>query len=879
MPIVVNYYTKIIEITSPTTDVAASDLHDFIEDERTMASPEGLGYSAILQPEGKIEDPSNPGIYSQIILILNSPWQIQFWAGSGYTRLYGGKFVGGLADQPVKATGTAGDVTVLESPVDGVTIAVPAVVPAADVADAVWDEDTADHLIGGTYGGEVATKADTSYYNATDESTADSGTVNYGNVDSGTYTDTFTKNGTPWDILEDVTDGLDVEMVFSLPSADHKPGALQVFGYYEGEPTAYHYMELHAWNYETSVWDNVVEVFMPGGELDSNTYTHAIDERYVDRTNSGEVKIRLIHEYIAPEYGYNAAHHLYLDYVVMSSVNPLTSEEISVAVWDEPIADHLVANTTGHQMYHAAYDGVVHIDPTNGTVGTTFPTGTTHQPCKTLADAYTIAASHFIPMFHIMGALTIDSLTDFEGYTFGADRSTGNSITVTSMVNSGVVYFVDLTIIGALTGSTRFTTSVLGALTGFDGGAKNCLLTGDITITGAGANYFTDCDTYVTADEYKEISVGSNMLNIIKCRGSFGINDYTGSLAVAIDLVAGQVRIADTCVSGIIITSGLTQLTDESGVGCIVIDASLTTAGIADGTWDEAIGDHTTDGTFGAELATKADIAASSSTDQSIAIAGSVIYGTETSGTYASTALRDGTYWQVTEDGTDGLTAEMTFNLPSADHRPGAFTVFGRYEGVPASTHHQELWLYNYESAGWEELTDEFMPGGITSDETFSHEYYERHVDRDNSNEVKVRIIHHVTTYSGTHNLYLDYAEVSSISVITAADIADAVWDEASGDHITLATFGKLLADLLEDTSTTIPGLISTMQTNVTELLGLTGENVKWSSITHDVNNLMTAARITQYTDNTLVTPVKSWDVTATYNGSGEITAYQMAEV
>jgi hypothetical protein len=121
MPLQIDWGNQLVKITSPTTDVDGQTLHDFIED--NMASPEGLAVENILQPEGKIEDPSNPGVFSQIIIILNSPWQIQFWGGSGYTRIYGAKIVGGLADEPVLATGTAGDITVLESPVDGVTVA------------------------------------------------------------------------------------------------------------------------------------------------------------------------------------------------------------------------------------------------------------------------------------------------------------------------------------------------------------------------------------------------------------------------------------------------------------------------------------------------------------------------------------------------------------------------------------------------------------------------------------------------------------------------------------------------------------------------------------------------------------------------------------
>lgn len=129
MPLAIDYFNNIVAVTEPTISVDAQVLHDFIEDE--MASPVGLvsdGANAsflgdILKPEGKIEDENNPGIFSQIILVFNPEWQVQFWQGSGYTRIFGGKIVGGLNGQPMKASGAAGDITVLESPVDGLTIA------------------------------------------------------------------------------------------------------------------------------------------------------------------------------------------------------------------------------------------------------------------------------------------------------------------------------------------------------------------------------------------------------------------------------------------------------------------------------------------------------------------------------------------------------------------------------------------------------------------------------------------------------------------------------------------------------------------------------------------------------------------------------------
>lgn len=130
MPLSIDAFNKLILVTSPDTEVDSQTLHDFVED--YMASPLGMitdgagGFPGqlgdILKPEGKIEDPTQPGVFSQIILILSPEWQIQFWAGSGYTRIFGAKIVGGVADEPFLATGTAGDITVLESPVDGLTI-------------------------------------------------------------------------------------------------------------------------------------------------------------------------------------------------------------------------------------------------------------------------------------------------------------------------------------------------------------------------------------------------------------------------------------------------------------------------------------------------------------------------------------------------------------------------------------------------------------------------------------------------------------------------------------------------------------------------------------------------------------------------------------
>lgn len=268
--------------------------------------------------------------------------------------------------------------------------------------------------------------------------------------------------------------------------------------------------------------------------------------------------------------------------------------------------------------------------------------------------------------------------------------------------------------------------------------------------------------------------------------------------------------------------------------------------------WDSELSLFTTPGTYGAELATKADLAASASTSHDPAISGSAINGTVISGTYANTALKDNNYWQIQEDAVNGITIEMTFNI-SDGNKPGEFSVFGRYTGNPQTTHFLDLYFYNYESVAWELAVNKFMPGGNSSDAEYIHEYYERHIDRTNNNEVKIRLVHNVTTYSGSHNAYLDLVNLSSIEVVTASDIADAVWQHSDGANVVL---------------------------DVKRILGLTQENFKMDQQIYDDYNgakLLTSARIRIYSDNALTQLLATYAVTATWSNN-QCTGYQVAK-
>jgi len=75
----------------------------------------------------------------------------------------------------------------------------------------------------------------------------------------------------------------------------------------------------------------------------------------------------------------------------------------------------------------------------------------------------------------------------------------------------------------------------------------------------------------------------------------------------------------------------------------------------------------------------------------------------------------------------------------------------------------------------------------------------------------------------------------------TAAAIADAVFDEATSGHVSAGTFGKLFADVLEDTNTTIPGTVQSVGADVSDVAGdVDAVQTTVNSILVDTNELQT---------------------------------------
>lgn len=130
MAIVLNQLTKVISITAPQVQVGVQELVNEIRDFEDELP--NLAHPKIIDAVGKAD--LGGGVYTGIVLSLNTDWQIQFYQGSGVSVVDGGTIVGGVGDIPIKATGAAGDITILQNPVNS-TITSGSGVPAPTVQE------------------------------------------------------------------------------------------------------------------------------------------------------------------------------------------------------------------------------------------------------------------------------------------------------------------------------------------------------------------------------------------------------------------------------------------------------------------------------------------------------------------------------------------------------------------------------------------------------------------------------------------------------------------------------------------------------------------------------------------------------------------------
>lgn len=134
-----------------------------------------------------------------------------------------------------------------------------------------------------------------------------------------------------------------------------------------------------------------------------------------------------------------------------------------------------------------------------------------------------------------------------------------------------------------------------------------------------------------------------------------------------------------------------------------------------------------------------------------------LVAGSSVAGSSANINATDASYWTIGENGTTGITLEMTFPIGATEYA-GDFIFNGYYNGSPTA-HHLELWAYDEVAGHWEELQEFFIPSNTIAGYMNSAPFAERHINR-TTNSAKFRIVHNVTTYNASHRLYVDRVQV-----------------------------------------------------------------------------------------------------------------------
>jgi len=153
MAYVFDFQNTLIEITSPQTDV---DIQELIDEIRAAeASNEGMAFSKIANAAGK--ETLGPGVTVGITVELQNGWQLHFWEGAYVANIGGGNLVGGPAGNPIAYTHDVQVVLVQSANATIVSTGGSALTQEEhdelfNVADNVWDAQTADHTVAGSTG-------------------------------------------------------------------------------------------------------------------------------------------------------------------------------------------------------------------------------------------------------------------------------------------------------------------------------------------------------------------------------------------------------------------------------------------------------------------------------------------------------------------------------------------------------------------------------------------------------------------------------------------------------------------------------------------------------------------------------------------------------
>jgi len=239
-------------------------------------------------------------------------------------------------------------------------------------------------------------------------------------------------------------------------------------------------------------------------------------------------------------------------------------------------------------IQHSSFNGGVTLDVPHGVSGTVYPTGTPRQPVDNLADAKAIAVARGFAKLFVVHDFTFEATDNIDEYVIFGESLTATTVTVTSGCSTVNTEFEELELTGALLGSVRAHHVSLVSLTGFQGVAHGCILSGDITLAGTSSDkvHFLEC--WCGTPEVgvmPQIDMGGDgpTLGVRQYAGGLEFVNKRGSASVSIDLISGAIKIADSVTAGKFVIRGVGKIVQNAGTAEVLDYALINPASI----WEE----------------------------------------------------------------------------------------------------------------------------------------------------------------------------------------------------------------------------------------------------------------------------------------------------
>lgn len=262
----------------------------------------------------------------------------------------------------------------------------------------------------------------------------------------------------------------------------------------------------------------------------------------------------------------------------LPAFNPTDGSYTAAILGLQPVTQG-VTPVMGIQLSHAAFNGAVCIDATDGVAGTGdvdgIPIGTRQVPSNNIADAKQICIDRGFKTINFMTSYTILTEDLSEGYAFIGD-SPFLILTIAPAADVTNCSMRELTLAGEMDGLNLIESCRLNNITEISGMMHKIALAGDVTVSGP-IIVMESYSNWVGVG-YASFEVGSHNVEIRDFHGSMGALGVTGGThsigitegRLVVNGTGGDIHVRGTPYEIVDMSGGLVNIIDQTETTNIV---------------------------------------------------------------------------------------------------------------------------------------------------------------------------------------------------------------------------------------------------------------------------------------------------------------------